>query len=76
MPSPVAKGRRACAGAQNIFYDYFITPRVAFLSRAVIEAWCAKHGARVALYDENRAANVHSFRLVKDFKRDDGAVSP
>jgi SAM-dependent methyltransferase len=61
-----SKGRRTWVGAQNLFYDYFITPRVAFLSRAVIEGWCAKLGARVVHYDENRAANVHSFRLVKD----------
>jgi SAM-dependent methyltransferase len=61
-----SKGQRTWTGAQNLFYDYFITPRVAFLSRAVIEAWCTKHGIRVALYDENRAANVHSFRLVKE----------
>jgi hypothetical protein len=69
------RGRLTWPGAQNLFYDYFITPRVAFLPRAIIEEWCAKHGARVALYDENRAANVHSFRLVKDFKRDDGPES-
>jgi SAM-dependent methyltransferase len=61
-----SKGQRTWAGAQNLFYDYFITPRVAFLSRAFIEGWCAKYGVHLAQYDENRAANVHSFRLVKD----------
>ncbi len=61
-----SKGQRTWAGAQNLFYDYFITPRVAFLSRAVIEDWCVKYGVRLAQYDENRAANVHSFRLAKD----------
>jgi SAM-dependent methyltransferase len=60
-----SRGRRTWAGAQNLFYDYFITPRVAFLSRAVIERWCAKYGVQLVLYDENRAANVHSFRLLK-----------
>jgi SAM-dependent methyltransferase len=63
-----SKGRRTWAGAQNLFYDYFITPYVAFLPRAVVEDWCAKQGARVSLYDENRGANVHSFCLVKDRK--------
>jgi SAM-dependent methyltransferase len=61
-----SKGRRTWAGAQNLFYDYFITPRVAFLPRAVVEDWCSKHGARVAAYDENRTANVHSFYIVKN----------
>jgi SAM-dependent methyltransferase len=61
-----SKGRRTWAGAKNLFYDYFITPRVVFLSRDVIEDWCTKHGARIALYDENRVANVHSFCLVKE----------
>jgi SAM-dependent methyltransferase len=61
-----SKGRRTWAGAQNLFYDYFITPRVAFLSRTTIESWGEKRGMRVTQYDENRAANVHSFRLVKD----------
>lgn len=61
-----SKGKRTWAGARNLFFDYFITPRVAFLPRGVVEKWCAKLGARVALYDENRGANVHSFCLVKE----------
>ena len=60
-----SKGRRTWAGAQNLFYDYFITPRVTFLSRDTVEGWCTKYGVGLARYDENRAANVHSFRLVK-----------
>ncbi|HXX19639.1 MAG TPA: class I SAM-dependent methyltransferase [Candidatus Acidoferrum sp.] len=66
-----SKGRRTWAGARNLFYDYFVTPRVAFLSRAVVEEWCAKQGLRVVLYDDNRGGNVHSFRLAKD-----GAARP
>jgi SAM-dependent methyltransferase len=49
-------------GAPGVVAD---TPRVAFLSRAVIEGWSAKHGSRIVLYDENRSANVHSFCLMK-----------
>jgi len=64
-----SRGRRTWAGAQNLFYDYFVTPRVAFLPRAVVEKWCAREGVRVALYDANRGANVHSFCLVKDSQR-------
>ena len=59
-------GRRTWNGAQNLFYDYFVTPRVAFLSRDTIEKWCRDYGARVVVYDENRGGNVHSFVLVKE----------
>ena len=61
-----AKGRRTWAGARNLFFDYFVTPRVAFLPRTVVEEWCRKHGVRVVLYDENRGGNVHSFCLAKE----------
>jgi SAM-dependent methyltransferase len=61
-----SKGRRTWAGAQNLFYDYFVTPRVSFLPREVVEQWCANGSARIAHYDENRGANVHSFCVVKE----------
>ncbi len=61
-----AKGRRTWSGARNLFFDYFVTPRVVFLSRAVVEGWCAKQGIRVIQYDENRGGNVHSFCLAKN----------
>ncbi|HXA78382.1 MAG TPA: class I SAM-dependent methyltransferase [Candidatus Acidoferrales bacterium] len=61
-----AKGRRTWAGARNLFFDYFVTPRVAFLPRTVVEEWCAKQGVRVVLYDENRGGNIHSFCLAKE----------
>jgi hypothetical protein len=61
-----SRGRRTWTGARNLFYDYFVTPYVAFLSRAVVEEWCGKQGTRVVLYDENRGANVHSFCIVKE----------
>jgi SAM-dependent methyltransferase len=60
-----SKGKRTWAGARNLFYDYFVTPRVAFLPREVIEHWCSSRGARVVRYDENRGSNVHSFLLQK-----------
>jgi SAM-dependent methyltransferase len=59
-------GERTWSGALNLFYDYFVTPRVMFLSREVIELWCEEQGARIAHYEENRGANVHSFCLVKE----------
>ncbi|HTR47735.1 MAG TPA: methyltransferase domain-containing protein [Verrucomicrobiae bacterium] len=60
-----SKGRRTWEGTQNLFYDYFVTPRVAFLGRAVVEDWCTQLGVRVVFYDENRGGNVHSFRVTK-----------
>ena len=60
-----SKGRRTWAGTLNLFYDYFVTPRVVFLSRAEIEKWASCEGARLLEYDENRGANVHSFLLRK-----------
>ena len=60
-----SKGKRTWAGAQNLFYDYFVTPRVAFLPRQVVEGWCAKQRARIVQYDENPGQNVHSFLLEK-----------
>jgi SAM-dependent methyltransferase len=63
-----SKGKRTWAGARNLFYDYFVSPKVDFLSRAVIEDWCFRAGLRVSSYDENRGGNVHSFRLLKEAK--------
>jgi SAM-dependent methyltransferase len=60
-----SKGKRTWAGAQSLFYDYFVTPCVDFLPREMIEDWCAKTGAHILRYDENRGANVHSFVLQK-----------
>lgn len=65
-----SRGRRTWRGARNLFYDYFVTPRVSFLSRDVIETWCIKHGARVAQYDDNRHSNVHSFLVLKAWVTD------
>ena len=58
-------GQRTWTGAQNLFFDYFVTPRVAFLSRALVERWAESEGAFVLRYDENRGANVHSFLFQK-----------
>ena len=60
-----SRGKRTWAAAQNLFFDYFATPRVAFLSRQIVEEWCAKQQVCIARYDENRGQNVHSFLLEK-----------
>jgi SAM-dependent methyltransferase len=61
-----SRGKRTWAGSINLFYDYFVTPRVVFLGRQVIEEWCAKQSARIVRYDENPGHNVHSFLLEKE----------
>ena len=58
-------GKRTWSGARNLFFDYFVTPYVAFLPRNTVEAWCAAAGGRVLHYDENRGQNVHSFVVEK-----------
>jgi SAM-dependent methyltransferase len=59
-------GKRTWTGSINLFYDYFVTPRVVFLAREVIEEWCVKQLVRIVRYDENRRENVHSFLLEKE----------
>jgi SAM-dependent methyltransferase len=61
-----SRGKRTWSGARNLFFDYFVTPRVAFLPRQAVEDWCARQGGRVVRYDENRGLNVHSFLLRKE----------
>jgi SAM-dependent methyltransferase len=61
-----SKGKRTWRGANNLFYDYFVTPRVAFLPREVVEQWCKSLGVHVARYDSNGGATIHSFHLVKE----------
>jgi SAM-dependent methyltransferase len=58
-------GKRTWAGSINLFFDYFVTPKVAFLGRQVVEEWCVMQQARIVRYDENQRQNVHSFLLEK-----------
>lgn len=60
-----SRGKRTWTGARNLFYDYFVTPRVEFLSRSTVEKWAADRGAEILHYDENRGLNVHSFLVQK-----------
>jgi SAM-dependent methyltransferase len=52
-------------GAKNLFYDYFASPHVAFLSRQDVEALGAAHGMELLRYDKNTAQNVHCFEFKK-----------
>lgn len=63
-----SRGKRTWSGARNLFYDYFVTPQVAFLARRTIEEWCEKQNARIVRYDENRGQNVHSFLVEKELQ--------
>lgn len=60
-----SRGKRTWGGAQNLFYDYFVSPRVAFLPRQMVERWCSEQRAQVLRYDENPGLNVHSFVVRK-----------
>jgi ubiquinone/menaquinone biosynthesis C-methylase UbiE len=58
-------GKVTWAGARNLFYDYFVTPRVVFLSYGQIEECARKCGVEIRQYDPNPRLNVHSFLLQK-----------
>jgi SAM-dependent methyltransferase len=57
--------KRTWRGAKNLFYDYFVSPRVDFLSRERIEQWAREENLRVAAYDPCPSSNVHGFLLEK-----------
>jgi ubiquinone/menaquinone biosynthesis C-methylase UbiE len=60
-----SRGRTSWYGAKNLFYDYFVTPVVAFLSRDEVAAWSRKCGVEIADYSSNSGLNVHSFVVRK-----------
>lgn len=60
-----SRGKRSWAGARNLFYDYFVTPIVEFLSYDEIDAWCRKCGVEIVQYAPNPTLNVHSFLIRK-----------
>jgi len=60
-----SQGKTSWHGATNLFYDYFVTPIVAFLSRGKIEEWSLKCGVEIVNYSSNPNLNVHSFLVRK-----------
>ena len=58
-------GKITWQGARNLFYDYFASPTVAFLSRKTIEDWGAAQGMKLLRYDGNPEQNVHCFLFEK-----------
>jgi len=70
-----SKGKRTWAGARNLFYDYFVTPQVAFLPRNLVEGWCSQAGGEILHYEENRGQNVHSFLVQKKTRAARGSAA-
>jgi SAM-dependent methyltransferase len=60
-----SNGKVSWQGARNLFYDYFASPHVAFLSREDVEALGAANDMELLRYDENRNQNVHCFEFRK-----------
>lgn len=58
-------GKRTWSGARNLFYDYFVSPRVDFVSRDTIERWSRDRGMRIVSFSSSSKENVHSFLLQK-----------
>ena len=58
-------GRRSWSGAKNLFYDYFVTPKVEFLAYGDLDQWSRKCGVEIVDYQPNPALNVHSFLIRK-----------
>lgn len=58
-----SRGKTSWRGARNLFYDYFVSPVVEFLSSDKIELWSLTCGAEIVNYNLNPTLNVHSFLL-------------
>jgi SAM-dependent methyltransferase len=58
-------GKVTRRGARNLFYDYFMSPTVEFLSRSTIEDWGAAQGMKLLRYERNPTQNVHCFLFQK-----------
>jgi SAM-dependent methyltransferase len=58
-------GKVTWRGARNLFYDYFMSPTVEFLSRSTIEDWGSAQGMRLLRFERNPTQNVHCFLFQK-----------
>lgn len=56
-----SRGARTWEGSRNFFYDYFLTPRATFHSRAEVLAWAGRAGATLVSDDRDLWSNSHSF---------------
>jgi SAM-dependent methyltransferase len=60
-----SSGKVTWRGARNLFYDYFMSPTVEFLSRNTIEDWGSVQGMKLLRYEGNPTQNVHCFLFEK-----------
>jgi ubiquinone/menaquinone biosynthesis C-methylase UbiE len=60
-----SRGKTSWYGATNLFYDYFVTPVVDFLSHDDLEDWSQMCGVNIEGYHSNPGLNVHSFVIRK-----------
>ncbi|MGO8791408.1 MAG: class I SAM-dependent methyltransferase [Terriglobia bacterium] len=60
-----SRGKRSWSGAKNLFYDYFVTPLVEFISRDELGRWSERCGVEIVSYHANPSLNVHSFLIRK-----------
>jgi len=60
-----SRGKVTWRGARNLFHDYFASPRVAFLSREMVEQWAQGSGMEVVSYDPSPGLNIHAFVMRK-----------
>jgi SAM-dependent methyltransferase len=60
-----SRGKRSWSGAKNLFYDYFVTPLVEFVSRDDLNQWSKRCGVDIVDYHPNPPLNVHSFLVRK-----------
>jgi SAM-dependent methyltransferase len=58
-------GKVTWRGARNLFYDYFMSPTVEFLSKSTIEDWGSTQGMKLLRYERNPTQNVHCFLFQK-----------
>jgi ubiquinone/menaquinone biosynthesis C-methylase UbiE len=63
-----SRGRRSWSGSKNLFFDYFVTPLVEFVSQSDLADWCQQCGAEILEYDPNPSLNVHSFVVQKQLR--------
>jgi ubiquinone/menaquinone biosynthesis C-methylase UbiE len=64
-----SRGKTSWYGATNLFYDYFVTPIVRFLSCDDLQAWSQRCGVDIVGYHSNPGLNVHSFLIRKPMVR-------
>lgn len=57
-------GRRTWKGAENFFYDYFITPQASFHTKEEVLSWGEAAGLELLTYDPT-LGNVHVFTFRK-----------